>query len=144
MLVAARPETIRCRLKARVKTGKAGGRFAPRGALLLAHARDRFSPRAVRLCLSPERATETARRSFKVNSSNRFSALAEAALQSAGHSLPEQHEARFLPNAAEQSFVLSTPPAVVFQDQFISSPTRARHTVGVAHDARYLHACARQ
>jgi len=90
-------------------------------------------------------ARRTARRSFKVNSSNRFSALAEAALQSAGHSLPEQHEARFLTRTAEQSFVLSTRPAVVFPEQFISSPTRARSAwFGVAHDARYLHACARQ
>ncbi|HEX8423794.1 MAG TPA: hypothetical protein VF634_10305, partial [Pyrinomonadaceae bacterium] len=75
---------------------------------------------------------------FQVNSSNRFSALAEAALQSAGHYLPEQHEARLLPNAAEQSFVLSTRPAVGLpRTQFISSLTRARRPQGrVASDLR--------
>jgi len=82
---------------------------------------------------------------FPVNSSNRFSALAEAAPTStpAGQSLPGQCEARFRLLAAEQSFVLRTRPAAAArQFQFISSPTRAPFG-GVASDARYLNACAR-
>ncbi|HYP00504.1 MAG TPA: hypothetical protein VER76_09980 [Pyrinomonadaceae bacterium] len=39
--------------------------------------------------------------------------------------------------------MLSTRPAVVFPDHFISSPTRARRSFGVASDARYIRACAR-
>ncbi|MDQ3134556.1 MAG: hypothetical protein M3Q76_07090 [Acidobacteriota bacterium] len=71
-----------------------------------------------------------------MNSSNRFSALAEVALNTAGQFLPGQHEAHFTCHAAEQSFVLSTHPAVGFHFQSISSHTRARRSGGVASDAR--------
>ena len=47
-----------------------------------------------------------------MNSSNRFSAQAEVAHVNAGHALPWQREAHFRPTTAEQSFVLSTRPAV--------------------------------
>jgi hypothetical protein len=49
---------------------------------------------------------------FQVNSSNRFSARAEAAHVNARHTLPWRREARFPPAIAEQSFVLRTRPAV--------------------------------
>jgi hypothetical protein len=47
-----------------------------------------------------------------VNSSKRFSVPAEVAQANAGQVLPWQREARFRPATAEQSFVLSTCPAV--------------------------------
>jgi hypothetical protein len=75
---------------------------------------------------------------FQVNSSNRFSAQAEVAHANAGHALPWQREARFRPATAEQSFVLSTRPAVGFELPTISSSTRARRLSGVAASvARY-------
>jgi len=148
-LVAARGrQTIRCCLRRELRNVRPGGELL-RAARSTKNARTRERPLQPacrsRLPYSPAHANvQTARRSFKVNSSNRFSALAEAALQSVGHSSPDPHdEARFPSDAAEQSFVLSTRPAVVRPNQFISSPTRARRTDGVAPDARYLQACAR-
>jgi hypothetical protein len=96
-------------------------------------ARDRYRSRAdarpyFRAARNPSGSTE-----FQVNSSNRFSAPAEVALASAGHTQPEPREARFLFHAAEQLFVLSTRPAVGLPRQFISSLMRARlHGVGAS------------
>ncbi|HEX8129612.1 MAG TPA: hypothetical protein VF527_10975 [Pyrinomonadaceae bacterium] len=65
-----------------------------------------------------------------MNSSNRFSARAEVAHANAGHALPWQREVRFRPAIAEQSFVLSTHPAVGLRIQahliFHTRPTPRR------------------
>jgi len=75
---------------------------------------------------------------FQVNSSNRFSAQAEAAHVNAGQVLPWQREARFRQATAEQSFVLTTRPTVGLKIPTISSSTRARRLSGVAASvARY-------
>ncbi|HEV7905058.1 MAG TPA: hypothetical protein VGO96_14550 [Pyrinomonadaceae bacterium] len=75
---------------------------------------------------------------FLVNSSNRFSAPAEVALPGGGHTQPLPREARFPFQTAEQSFVLSTRPAVGLpRPKYISSLIRARRPgCGVASGLR--------
>ena len=85
---------------ARVKKRQAGGRHE--------FARRDLCARAVGVIRAPP-ASALARRAhgsteFRVNSSNRFSAQAEAAHVTAGHDLPGPREARFRPALAEQSF----------------------------------------
>jgi hypothetical protein len=82
--------------------------ICPRGAI---YARPCCRPPAARLCSRMARA-RCGSTEFQVNSSNRFSARAEVAHVNAGHDLSWQREARFHPTTAEQSFVLSTRPAV--------------------------------
>lgn len=88
-------------------------------------------------CLSHD-AHQDGSTEFQVNSSNRFSASAEAAHPSTGRTQPGPREARFPFHTAEWLFVLSTRPAVGLpRPKFISSLMRARRPfVGVAPDLR--------
>ncbi|MGI9105695.1 MAG: hypothetical protein ACR2G4_05550 [Pyrinomonadaceae bacterium] len=91
---------------------------------------------------NPARFERSGLTEFLVNSSNRFSAVAEAALPNAGQSLSGQCGARFNSYVAELSFVLPTRPAVVRKFQIISPAQSARRRSnsssgdGVASHAR--------
>lgn len=120
---------------ARVKKRQAGGRHE--------FARRDLCARAVVFARAPP-ASALARRAngstgFQVNSSNRFSAQAEATHVTAGHDLPRPREARFQPAIAEQSFVQRTRPAVGQKIPthliFHTRPTPSR--VAAASVARY-------
>ena len=98
MLIAARPDHPLL-LKARVKKrlGRGASCSARRALNGCAQARETASSRVPSASASRPRARErrTARRSFKVNSSNRFFRRAEAALQVPGMILPRSTRRRF-------------------------------------------------
>lgn len=107
-------------------------------SLMLARDRRCRSRADARLRPSARRASADGSTEFQVHSSNRFSAPAEVALPSAGHTQPEAREARYPVHTAERLFVLSTRPAVGLpRPQLISSLMRARRPRGsVASDLR--------
>jgi hypothetical protein len=106
----------------RACVSRSASEFDTRGAGLSDSSRARARPSGLSHGAQPaDGSTE-----FLVNSSNRFSAPAEVALPG-GHTQPLPREARFPFQTAEQSFVLSTRPAVGLpRPKYISSLMRAR------------------
>lgn len=118
----------------RACVSRSASEFETRGAGLSDSSRARARPSGLSHGAQPaDGSTE-----FLVNSSNRFSAPAEAAFPGGGHTQPLPREARFPFQTAEQSFVLSTRPAVGLpRPKYISSLMRARRPdSGVASGLR--------
>jgi len=101
-LHAATLEAVRCCLSESQETS--GRRVTRARATRFMRTRRRYHSRAARVCSRPARAANGLTE-FQVDSSNRFSAQAEVAHETAGHALPWQREARFPPATTERSFV---------------------------------------